>query len=139
MKKPKFHRGTIQVITPDKKTYTVPALIYGNTGLAINQHNISNPTGRYVSVSHIPTGLRATHAFSATKHARLYCEAIAPLTNWHLVTIDNVRDLPKSVIDNLQLLRRLVVEHNDNWHIEWVKAKLVGENSKLLSANQDNI
>lgn len=124
-----FYWGKVLLNYPAVNAPTeVKALIYGDSGLCINQFDVTkNKPGPYVSISHIKTGCRITSSFYDSTTARFFCAALSGLINWN--AIETVQDMQKypTIGEDVQALRRLVVIHKANWKMAMVIWKLTGE------------
>ena len=127
--KPKFHWGTVGVFeTSTNEFVMVKAQILGDTGLCVNQYDPLKPAGKFVSVTHIPTGKRLVNSFNSARSARWFCLAAAELMDWNKLKGD--KDLPikyPGVGTRLIELRTLIVSHGVDWKKELVVRLLTGE------------
>jgi hypothetical protein len=126
MKKQKFSWGTVELLTGSNGTCIVKALIYGDSGLCINQYDPAEPKGKFIAVSHINTGCRLGMGFYTHKVARLYCEAAADLWDWPSLKFREDGLKYPQLIADIRKLREIVVEHKAEWKRVWFMYKLNG-------------
>ena len=124
--KKKFYWGTVYVspTTIGGAKIKVPALIYGDSGLCINQFDPYLPKGKFTSVTHIATGCRIGYGYYTKQSAKWFCEAVAELYDWHLIKeladANNLRYL----VGELALRRDLVTKYKSKWRTALVVHKL---------------
>ena len=112
----RFYWRMVEVYVASGEKRTVKALVYGDSGLCINQYDPDNPAGKFISVTHINTGKRMVSSFNEARTARQFCEAVSTLMDWNEITDD--KDLNQrypNIGQKIRALRALVVEHRENW------------------------
>ena len=123
--KKKFYWGKVYAtLATGKEKIEVPALIYGDSGLCINQFDPRHPEGKFVSVTHMATGCRIGYGHYTEQSAKWFCEAVAELCDWHLIKeAADVSNL-SYLVGELVLLRELVTKHKSKWRTALVVHKL---------------
>jgi hypothetical protein len=130
-----FQRGLVKICTGtgtanNKQEIESPAFIYGSSGLAVTRRDA---TGPYDVVTHMRSGLKMAGYCDNQKQARLFCIALVSLVqDWNTIDSDSV---PAGLGASVKLLKRCVERSPDNWRLEYIKAKLVGESKEKEQAN----
>ena len=114
-----------------------PAYLYGTSGLAISRELVGAPNnwvqGRWWRPIHVPSGCCLGPRFRRRATARLYVEAVAPLTNWLAVSPENAPSLGLNA--EIKLRQKFVEDYGPDWLIELTAHKLYGRKE---NATQDN-
>src|SRR5574341_104303 len=105
----KFKWSKITLTCGDgEKIQDVKVLIYGDSGLCINQYDPRNPKGKFIVVTHIASGERITSGFYTSASARLFCQAICMLVDWNEVTDENIHEKYPNLGKDISFIRQLV-------------------------------
>ena len=121
-KKQKWRRGKIAANRASDSTSIpgVKALIYGDTGLAVNPFP-PKKGGRYLNVTHIGTGMRIGPEFKSPAQAKLGCVALAMLTNWNGLDKSN---LTTELGNRVRLARKCIDAYGKDWRPYFVAMRL---------------
>lgn len=123
--KARFKRGSYWARpTSGESLIPVTGLILGDTGLGVNRE-ISSEKG-YYRITHIPTSLAIGVPFNSQRRAKAFCWMLASLTNWHEITMENkLNQIP--FFRDVACRRKIFDVYGENWRIEYMKRRLLGE------------